>query len=343
MSGTSLDGLDIAHVQFWFGTKWNFELIACESIAYTASWSQKLHDAIHLSGFDLKKLDIEYGMLLGEFVQSFINKNKVRPILIVSHGHTVFHQPENGLTTQIGDGNQIYAKTGINTIYDLRSLDVALGGQGAPLVPIGDRMLFGDFDFCLNLGGFSNISYEKNGERMAFDISPVNTVLNYLAQRLGQPFDRDGQLARNGKMIPKLRQNLNNLDYYQNPPPKSLGIEWVHDNIFPLLQKGDPLDLLHTFCHHVAEQIAFACNLGTPKGRLLISGGGAKNSFLTELISEKTTSNIEVTLPSVTIIDFKEAIIFAFLGLLKHLGQDNCLSSVTGASRDSSGGLVING
>jgi anhydro-N-acetylmuramic acid kinase len=344
MSGTSLDGLDIACVRFSYDSCWQHEVMCCESIDYDEQWKDQLKKAMQLSGLELKKLDLAYGDWLGSAVNSFIEKYKISPELIVSHGHTIFHQPAIGLTMQIGDGYRIFKRTGIKTVFDLRSLDVALGGQGAPLVPIGDKLLFSQYDYCLNLGGFSNISFEYDGQRIAFDVGPVNTVLNHLASRLGFEYDKNGALAKAGKMLPELLERLNELPYYQSPPPKSLGIEWVKEQILPMLGSEKETDLLHTFCHHIADQIILAVNLNSSKNKrpeILITGGGAKNAFLIELLQQKAGSNYHIILPDVQLIDFKEAIIFGFLGLLKVLGQHNCLASVTGASTNSTGGIVI--
>jgi anhydro-N-acetylmuramic acid kinase len=344
MSGTSLDGLDIACVQFSYENCWQYKVICSEAIPYDEPWTNDLKNALNLSGLELKKLDLKYGTWLGAAVKTFISKNAISPELIVSHGHTIFHQPEIGLTMQIGDGYRIYTSTGIKTIFDLRSMDVAFDGQGAPLVPIGDQLLFGKYDYCLNLGGFSNISFDQNGQRIAFDVSPVNTVLNQLASRLGTDFDKNGSLAKSGKLLPLLLNKLNGLNYYRTPPPKSLGIEWVQDNIFPMFGSENVADLLHTFCHHIADQIMLACDGESQKNNMpeiLVTGGGAKNTFLIELIKQKTDKKFSVVLPNAQTIDFKEAIIFAFLGLLKYLGKHNCYKSVTGASVNSSGGLLI--
>lgn len=344
MSGTSLDGLDIAHVHFVYDSKWKFELVACEDIPYDNYWTEKLKSVQNLSGLELKKLDLEYGSYLGENANSFIQGNDLNPDLIVSHGHTIFHQPDIGLTMQIGDGHQIFKNTGIRTVYDIRSMDVAFGGQGAPLVPLGDHKLFSDYDFCLNLGGFSNISFDFNDERIAFDICPVNTVLNELSNRLDHPFDNNGELARSGQLMPELLETLNGLAYYESKPPKSLGIEWVQDCISHLLKEGNTVDLLSTFCYHIADQVAKVCSTyfqRSSESSLLITGGGAKNKFLVELINQKTGNHITTIIPETNIIDFKEAIIFAFLGLLKLRGETNCLKSVTGASINASGGILI--
>ena len=346
MSGTSLDGLDIAYIRFFHEAEWNFEVIQCESIAYEKELFSRLNQANQLNALDLKKLDLHYGKWIGEKVKNFMDSIQATPELIVSHGHTVFHQPEIGLTHQIGDGYQIMNITGIKTVCDLRSLDMVLGGQGAPLVPVGDKLLFNDYDFCLNLGGFSNISYNKNGERIAYDICPVNTVLNILASKFNLEYDKGGEIAKSGNTNTNLLQKLNSLEYYFLKPPKSLGIEWVHKNIFPLLDVDSGQNLLNTFSHHIAQQITLSIensNVQSKKAfipKMLVTGGGAKNTFLMELLRAKSNGKIEINIPDNQIIDFKEAIIFAFLGLLRSLRKINTLKSVTGASSDSSGGMI---
>lgn len=347
MSGTSLDGLDIAFVRFSHDKEWSFELIECQSVAYENELFKSLSQASNSSALGLKKLEIHYGKWIGEQVKHFIDTNQFAPELIVSHGHTVFHQPEIGLTHQIGDGYQIMLTSGIKTICDLRSLDVVLGGQGAPLVPIGDKLLFNEYDFCLNLGGFSNISFDQAGKRIAYDICPVNTVLNQLVSTFNLEYDHCGEIAKSGKINFDLLEKLNSIDYYFQKPPKSLGIEWVNENIFPILDVDATENLLNTFVHHIAQQINFAIeksivtsnNSHLPK--MLITGGGAKNTFLIDLIKTQTKGKLKVIIPDIQIIDFKEAIIFAFLGLLRSLGQINTLKSVTGAKTDSSGGLIF--
>ncbi len=344
MSGTSLDGLDIAYVSFEKKEKWKFKLVECDSFPFDWELSGRLQRSVNMTALELKQLDIEFGHWIGQHVKQFIKKNQLQPMLIVSHGHTVFHQPERGITQQIGDGYRIMNATGITTVCDLRSLDISLGGQGAPLVPVGDKWLFSEYDFCLNLGGFSNISFDKDDKRIAFDICPVNTVLNHLSLRVGMPYDKNGDFSRKGKLHTDLLHKLNSLSYYRQAPPKSLGIEWVENNIFPLLRGGAVEDLLNTFCHHAAEQIVRAIEkLSFSHGiipSMLVTGGGAKNTFLIDLLREKTSGKLNIIIPEERIIDFKEAIIFAFLGLLRYLGKINCLSSVTGAVRDSSGGLI---
>ena len=343
MSGTSLDGLDIAHVEFSFGDTWTYNLKACQAINYPEELYSRLSSAGKLGGLELAKLDIAYGRWIGEATKIFMDFYRISPDLVVSHGHTIFHQPENGLTLQIGNGYEIRNATEVKTICDLRSKDVSLGGEGAPLVPIGDTLLFSEYDFCLNLGGFSNVSFDKDGSRIAYDICPVNTVLNHLAERLKMKYDTNGEVARKGSLIPDLLDQLNNLGFYFQVPPKSLGIEWVQKHIFPLLRNHPTENLLYTFCHHISDQIIRSLeNHHSLTGtlQLLATGGGAKNNFLMELLKSNAPSNLKIDIPDITLIDFKEAIIFAFLGLLRSEGKVNTLRSVTGAVRDSSGGII---
>lgn len=346
MSGTSLDGLDIAFVRFFRDGPWRFEIIECHSIVYEKELFTRLSHANELSALELKKLNIHYGKWIGEQVKHFVDSNQFVPELIVSHGHTVFHQPEIGLTHQIGDGYQIMLKSGIKTICDLRSLDVVLGGQGAPLVPIGDKLLFGEYDFCLNLGGFSNISFDNVEKRIAYDVCPVNTVLNKLASTFNLEYDHGGEIAKSGSTNIDLLKRLNSLDYYFQKPPKSLGIEWVNEHVFPILEVDSTENQLNTYNHHIAQQISLAIEKSDVASntsllpKMLITGGGAKNTFLIDLIKELSIGKTEIVIPEIQTIDFKEAIIFAFLGLLRSLGQTNTLKSVTGAKTNSSGGLI---
>lgn len=340
MSGTSMDGVDIAFCRFQFDHQWHFTISHAETIEYSSEWSQRLSNLMKSDSETLIRTDREYGKLLGKIISGFIQKNNVKPDLIASHGHTIFHQPQNGFTLQIGDGNVISAVTGLPVVFDFRSGDVALGGQGAPLVPIGDRLLFPEFDLCLNLGGIANISFEREDKRIAFDICPANIPLNHLAALAGKPYDKDGFLARKGKPINQLLNDLNRLEFYHTPPPKSLGREWIDREFFPILFAWDDSieHKIRTVCEHIAVQIAAIVN-PLKKEKMLITGGGAKNKFLTELIASKV--NAKVVVPEEKIIDFKEALIFAFLGVLRWRNETNILSSVTGASRDSCGGIIV--
>lgn len=337
MSGTSLDGLDMAWCELVFdNNRWHFEIKTAETIAYNTAWKQRLAAATQLSGIELARLHCEYGTLIGHEVKKFILKHRCTATHISSHGHTVFHQPQNGFTLQIGHGAYIAAAAGLPVVCDFRSTDVALGGQGAPLVPIGDKLLFGEYDACLNLGGFANISYEKNGQRIAFDICAVNTVLNYLANQVRMEYDKNGMLARQGNVNDALLNQLNAISYYRLQPPKSLGIEWVKENIFPLLDAAalSVHDFLATYTAHIAQIIA-ACI--PDESRVLVTGGGAHNDFLIQQLS-KLHPNIHV--PDKWIVDYKEALIFTFLGWLRIQQQVNVLSTYTGAKADSISGCI---
>ncbi len=340
MSGTSLDGLDICYVHFSeHSEKWNFEILQAETLEYPKSWVEKLTNAFYLSAPELLALNSEYGFYLGEMVKEFIEKNKLEKIdLIASHGHTIFHQPEKKFTLQIGDGRAIKQIANLPVIYDFRMQDVLMGGNGAPLVPIGDQLLFSEFDACINLGGFSNISFLKNGKRIAFDICPVNVILNEFAQKLGKKFDENGALAKCGNTDENLLQELNQLAFYQKNPPKSLGIEWVQQSISPLLVNKNPETILATFTEHIAIQIAKILNENNIE-KALITGGGAYNTHLIE--SLKKLTNSEIIIPSQNLIEYKEALIFALMGVLRFAGRNNVLSSATGSIADHSSGLFV--
>lgn len=338
MSGTSLDGLDICLAEFEKTDKWIFNILQAETLPYSMDWENALRNSIHLSAEDLLALHSDYGFHLGQQVKKFIEKHQLEGIdLIASHGHTVFHQPQRKFTLQIGDGRAIKLETGLPVFYDFRSQDVLMKGNGAPLVPIGDELLFSEYGACLNLGGFSNISLQSNGKRIAFDIAPVNIILNPLAQRLNKNFDENGDLARKGKVNEVLLGQLNSLAFYQQSHPKSLGVEWCNQHVFPLLEGIDPLDALATCTEHIAQQISNIINNHNIKD-ILVTGGGAYNTFLIEKIKEKTKS--EVIIPERKVIDYKEALIFAFMGVLKMNNDINVLSSATGSTSDHSSGVI---
>ena len=339
MSGTSLDGLDICHVKLSKSENWNFEILAAETISYKENWKLKLQNANQLSAEDLLALDKEFGFFLGEKTQEFILKQNISELdVIASHGHTVFHQPHRKFTLQIGDGRAIKIITNKTVVYDFRSQDVLMGGNGAPLVPIGDELLFSEFDACLNLGGFSNISLKKNEERIAFDISPVNVVLNFFAEKLGKNYDENGDFAKNGNIILAILEQLNALDFYKKQHPKSLGIEFVNAEIFPLLKAETPENVLATFTEHIAIQISKVFNENQLK-KVLVTGGGAFNAYLIEKLNEKTTS--EIIIPDEKIINFKEALIFALMGVLRMNNEANVLCSATGSSANHSSGIIV--
>lgn len=338
MSGTSLDGLDICYAKFQNITNWEFEILKTETIPYSIEWKNRLQNAILLSAEDLLALDKEYGFYLGEKTQEFISKNNIADLdFIASHGHTVFHQPQRKFTLQIGDGRAIKLTTKKPVIYDFRSQDVLMGGNGAPLVPIGDELLFSQYDACLNLGGFSNISLQKNHQRIAFDISPVNVVLNYFAEKLGKNYDENGDFARNGAINFKILEQLNALTFYQKSAPKSLGVEFVNSNILPLLKDETPENIIATFTEHIAEQIAKVFNDNQLK-TVLVTGGGTFNTYLLEKIREK--SQTELIVPDENIINFKEALIFALMGVLRLRNEVNVLCSATGSTENHSSGII---
>lgn len=353
MSGTSLDGIDLVEIDFEAsldstlramsarsgGHTWSCEMGAAETVPYTSFWKDELRNAVSYSEEKLERLDFKYTEKLSEEISKFIKKYNIQEIdAICSHGHTILHQPDRGFTYQIGNLPRISKLLGHTMVCDFRVQDVAYGGQGAPLVPVGDRLLFPEYDYCLNLGGFANCSFEKNNERIAFDICPANIVLNEYAEKLGKDFDEGGKLAASGKVDGDLLQRLNSLSFYTENPPKSLGLEWVKKNVFPLLDTFEvsPEDILRTFTEHIAVQLA---NQFSEDASVLITGGGAYNSFLIERL--KKLASIKIVTPSSEIVEYKEALIFGLLGVLKLRNEVNCLSSVTGASRDHSSGKIM--
>lgn len=337
MSGTSADGLDMAYCEFKrTSNKWNYRLEQAITIPYSSDWQNLLNNLINASGIELVKVHVELGKFIGKQVKQFIETYKLKVDFIASHGHTVFHQPQHHITYQIGSGAHIQAIVQKPVVCDFRMQDVALGGQGAPLVPVGDALLFSEYEYCLNIGGIANVSFEKNSQRVAHDICPANIVLNYLASRKGLPYDANGTLAQQGKPIPEILTQLNAIPFYKQSPPKSLGKEWVETFILPILSKNYSIeDLSATFCEHIAQQVAQSC---PQKGKMLVTGGGAYHLYLIEKIRQYAHW-LEIIIPEKKIIDFKEALIFAFLGVLSARKEKNCWSSVTGAQRDSCSGV----
>lgn len=344
MSGTSLDGLDIAWCQLEEKQKkWTYKIMRANTLAYSAEWKKKLSGAHELKSANLLALHAAYGHWLGRVCQQFIQKNRIKKLdVIASHGHTVFHQPHNTFTFQLGDGNAIYAQTGIPVVCDFRSLDVQLGGQGAPLVPLGDKLLFTDFDVCLNIGGIANLSLEKNKKRVAFDICFANMGINFLTEKLGLPFDNNGSIASSGNIDTPLHQNL--LKFYQpfKATRPSLAREHFENGLSKIINTSSASinDCIRTFTESVAQQIALA--IPSKRGqRVLITGGGAHNRFLVSRIAHHLQKKAVIEIPPKQIIDFKEALVFGLLGLLRTQNKINVLKSVTGASRDSSSGAII--
>lgn len=341
MSGTSLDGVDLANIQFEIkNDKWAFEILECETISYDFNWVSILKTAVDYTENQLVELNKNYTQLLASIITDFINKHALENLdAICSHGHTILHQPQNGFTLQIGNLPEIAKLIQQKTVCDFRVQDVQLGGQGAPLVPIGDRILFREYDYCMNLGGFSNVSFEENDTRIAFDISAVNTVLNFYANQLGLDYDDKGKISKTGNCSTDLLNELNSLDFYQKKHPKSLGFEFVKETLLPIIEKYSISieDKLHTFTEHIAVQIALA--LPKKKGSMLTTGGGAYNDFLIERMQFHLPEMI-VIIPSKKILEFKEALIFALLGVLKLREEVNALQSVTGAKYDHSSGAI---
>lgn len=341
MSGTSLDGVDIAccHLQEENG-HWKYAIVCAETFPYPLEWKSRLQQLPEAGAMELAHANADYGHYLGKLVHDFLTENNLGADLVASHGHTIFHQPQLGFTCQIGDGAAIASECHLPVIADFRSLDVALGGQGAPLVPLGDRLLFNEYDSCLNIGGFANISFEREEHRLAFDICPANIILNYLSEKLGHPYDRDGLLAASGQVDMDLLQQLNQIGYYWLPPPKSLGREWVESTIIPLVENsGIPVcDSLRTITEHIAMQLSKA--IGSQSGqKVLVTGGGAFNTYMLQRLGALTRTSLVI--PESLLVNFKEALVFALLGVLRLRGEPNCLAAVTGAHENASGGALF--
>jgi len=341
MSGSSMDGVDLACCDLkWDGHRWEYKILEAETFAYDDELLLKLEQACNWNRKEIAKLDLELGAHYAELLIGFHHKRKLQPDFIASHGHTILHDPNRGITLQAGNGRIIADRTGITLINDFRSEDVAQGGQGAPLVPLGDKLLFSKFEGCLNLGGFANISCENNkGERIAYDLCPANMALNWVAALEGKTYDRNGEMARKGLVNPELLQSLNQLDFYAGEPPKSLGREWFLVQLLPLMQESNlsNVDLMSTLAEHVALQISRGIN-DAGIGNLLITGGGALNQTLIQRLKNYTKASLVI--PEESLLHYKEALIFALLGVLKIRGEINCLSSVTGGHKDISAGRI---
>jgi anhydro-N-acetylmuramic acid kinase len=351
MSGSSLDGVDLVFASFESkGQQWIHEIHHTECIPYSGSWKNKLRHADQLSAIDYLQLHIEYGKYIGQLLQNFIEKYALayKVQLISIHGHTVFHQPSNGFTHQLGEGAVIAAITGIPVIADLRTMDIAFSGQGAPLVPMGEKKLFSGNRIFLNIGGIANLSVH-NDTIIGFDICPANRILNTLAEKEGVPFDDKGSIARSGKVNPIILEQLNALNYYQQPYPKSLSNQYGEDVVLPILNRSglSTTDTLATYTEHIAIQIRNACKPFIPgdaavKPSMMITGGGAFNEYLIERIRHHLPE-LEIIIPEEKIIQFKEALIMALIGVLRWREEPTALSSVTGARKDSIGGAIWSG
>ncbi len=357
MSGSSLDGLDLAYCHFKLDPRQakkpllQWSIGQATTLPYTADWRQRLADAPNLSGKDLWQLHTAYGKLIGELVQQHLAQHDIHPDLIGSHGHTVFHFPAQGFTTQIGDGAAIAVASGLPTITEFRATDIARGGQGAPLAPLADRYCFGEYDFCLNLGGIINVSARTPKGYVAYDLTFANQILDLLAQREGLPYDAAGALARSGKLQPRLLVQLNELPYLRLPYPKSLDNGWVREQAWPVVRDFDAptVDLLRTACEHIAQELAeqlgkiiHRTSMRQDSYRMLVTGGGAYNTFLLECIRNacRDRHRIELVIPAASLIEGKEAMFIGLAAALRYLGLPNCLSEITGATRDSCNGAL---
>jgi anhydro-N-acetylmuramic acid kinase len=341
MSGTSLDGLDVCCCEFeFYAKKWNYKILAANTYPYSTEWKERLQTLPKQNAFLYAKTHVEYGHLMGNFVKKFMEEYTIKIDYIASHGHTIFHQPHIAMTSQIGDGAALAAVTVLPVICDFRSMDLALGGEGAPLVPIGDKLLFSEYQYCLNIGGIANISFDENGIRKAFDISPANMALNYFAEQMGMPFDKDGLQAGRGEVQSDLLDELNLLPFYIDYTSKSLGREWFESVFLPVIARYNysNIDILSTVTEHIAEQVGRSV-AEKHTGKMLVTGGGAKNNFLIKRISHYLP-HIQIVIPDNLLIDYKEALIFAFLGCLRINNQINCLKTVTGATTDHIAGAV---
>ena len=340
MSGTSLDGIDLAECFFSISEGiWTYRIGKARTIPYPALWQERLKEAVHFSEGRLLTLNKDYTQFLGTVINSFIASERIEGLdAVCSHGHTILHQPEKGVTLQIGNLPILASEIAQKVVCDFRVQDVALGGQGAPLVPIGDSLLFSEYMYCLNLGGFANISSRLNKFRTAYDVCPINIVLNPLAAQLGLPYDEGGQIAASGKVNTRLLTALNDLSFYKLTAPKSLGLEWVQQFVFPLLNDSvlSLEDAIATLTEHMAIQLAAQFQEGAT---ILATGGGAYNDHLLNRI--KFHCNVIIKVPDATLLEFKEALVFGLLGVLKLRDEVNCLASVTGAKHDHSSGVIF--
>lgn len=350
MSGSSLDGLDIACVEFQENAgKWSFTILSADCYSYNVEWKEKLKSATTLNALEYQLLHTSYGHYLGSEVNKFIEAHglQYKIALIASHGHTTFHFPAQKMTAQLGDGASLAAATALPVVSDLRAMDVAFGGEGAPIVPIGEKYLFPEFDMFLNIGGIANISFRNTDRYIAFDICPANRVLNSLAAKVGKDYDANGEMASMGNVHPELFNKLNELPYYKQSPPKSLDNSFGADEVYPLIRSYALThnDSLRTYVEHIAIQINNAITANskfkTQNSKLLVTGGGTFNGFLMQRLQEELQKQeIEIIVPQEQIIQFKEALIMAFMGVLRWRQEYTVLSSVTGAERDSIGGAV---
>ena len=340
MSGTSIDGVDLVYVNFFFNKYWSFKILKFKTYEYDKDWQNILKNLIDKDQNSIKLIDINYTKLLSKYILRFIEEFSIKKIdFVSSHGHTALHDPSNSITYQIGNLKELSNYIGLKVICDFRAQDIKLGGQGAPLVPVGEKYIFPEYDTLINIGGFANITIKSNNNLIAYDICPVNIVFNHLTNLINLKYDDKGKISSSGKINLELFNHLQSIDYYKQVSPKSLGVEWVKEVILPIINNFLEIpveDLLNTFSKHFAVQIA---NNIKSSNKTLITGGGAYNDYLIQNIIDLTES--EIIIPSSEIIEFKEALIFGFLGVLKDLNINNCYSSVTGAIKDHCSGNIF--
>lgn len=351
MSGSSLDGLDMALVEFEeIGGKWNYTILNSDCASYPDEMKERLKHSTELNAPDYLQLNVDFGRLIGNLVNDFINKNDLayKIQLIALHGHTTFHIPQKGVSAWLGNPADVAAITKINVVSDLRAMDVALGGQGAPIVPLGEKLLFPDFNYFLNIGGIANISILKNDKKIAFDVCAANKVLNMLAEQTGAGYDKDGAIAAAGNVSTALLTELNRLEYYKQPYPKSLANNFGIETVYPIVNAA-PVSLedkMRTYVEHIVTQISYAINDASQRNpseteKLFITGGGALNSFLVKRLTAVLKQyNIEVFVPEKETIDNKEALIMALLAVLRWREENTVMNEITGAARPSIGGAV---
>jgi anhydro-N-acetylmuramic acid kinase len=354
MTGSSLDGIDIAFTKITVeNNKYTYEVLISECIELPLKWKLRIEQLVLQNAVTYLKTSAFLGHFMGERIAEFIEKHQLKDKLdfIASHGQTVFHQPENLFTSQVGDGAAIARKTGFPVICDFRSIDVALGGQGAPVAPIADKLFFSDYKYFLNLGGIANIAANINGKYVAFDITAANLALNKIAKMKGVEYDHDGNMARAGQHDPALFAEMNTSFFFDKDYPKSLSGGWVSKVMLPTLGRHNiPVEnKLNTICEHIAFQINKSIiaiqrkeNITVSKAdKMLVTGGGAFNKFLIEKIEAALPVSLQI--PDEQTVKFKEAILMALMGVLRVRGENNCIGSVTGAERDSIGGAIYQG
>lgn len=346
MSGSSMDGIDLAlcNITSDKGT-YSYEIGACKTYEYSETWRLRLSQIRKADSLAYAKTDVFYGHYLGHLVREFMEEFNVDADLVGSHGHTVFHYPEEMITRQVGDGASLSAICKLPVVSDFRSMDVAKKGQGAPLVAIGDQVFFDDYDFCLNLGGFANISGKIGEYRVSFDICPANILLNRVARDLDKEYDHNGEIASKGTINYGLLENLNQIDYYAMPFPKSLNRDWINNELWQIVKEGEklsPEDKMKTFVDHIGVQISKSVSYLSSKQpagkKVLVTGGGAFNGVLMDHI--KTHSEAEFTVPDEKLVKFKEALIFALMAVMRVENQPNIIKTFTGAKSNSVSGSL---